>query len=362
MWGQRVREVQQASPSLAACGGGVCEVEGLGTESGTSSAGRLDTDRLRAFRRLSLESALAEITLHLRERDVRPLLLKGPAFARWLYADPRERTYRDLDLLVGPDSFDAAMRGLAELKYEPPAVALRANERAAHHEQLVRPGAPGTFPVLVELHRTLRLLPASPSLVWQRMSEGVQTIEVAGATVDVPSQPVSALIVSLHAAQHGAGEPKVMCDLTLALDRVDVETWREASALAWELGAGPAFAVGLRLHPTGREVAERLGLDDATPRALRLLAATPPGAAVSVERLVSTHGVGARLRLIASELVPSRDFMRDSSPRARRGALGLIGAYVRRPFQLATKLPLGLRAWLHAAMPSAGAKTPRGPR
>ena len=42
------------------------------------------------------------------------MLIKGPVFARWLYDDPAERPYRDLDLLVAPDRVDAARRTLAE--------------------------------------------------------------------------------------------------------------------------------------------------------------------------------------------------------------------------------------------------------
>lgn len=300
-----------------------------------------------------LESTLAEITRYLSGRGVRPLLLKGPAFARWLYDDPRQRSYGDLDLLVDPQQFEAAMGGLMELGFEPRSSTLRSNERRGFwHAHLVRAGAPGTFPVKVELHHTLALLFESPSVVWRRLTEGAQSIEVAGEPVSVPSAPASALIVALHAAQHAIVYGpwlQPLEDLRRAVERSDLETWRAASQLASALHVGPAFAAGLRLEPSGRAIAERLGLGQRPLRAARDLAVTP--AAVGIDRLIATPGASSRLALLASYLVPSRRFMRHSSPLARRGTLGLVGAYVCRPFQLAWRLPSGVRAWRRAGAP-----------
>ena len=102
---------------LLAPGSWRCEIEEIGSE--VLSAGVVDNERLWAFRRLTLESALVEITHLFERRRVRSLLLKGPAFAQWLYDEPRERTYGDLDLLVDPDQFDEAVRGLVALNFEP---------------------------------------------------------------------------------------------------------------------------------------------------------------------------------------------------------------------------------------------------
>ncbi|MGO9751519.1 MAG: nucleotidyltransferase family protein [Solirubrobacteraceae bacterium] len=344
--------------------------------------GRVATSRLQAFRRLALDSVLADIARLLQPRGVRPLLIKGPAFARWLYDDPRERFYNDIDLLLGPNEFEAAQRGLAELRFTPrPRNRLRANEHPdGYHEEWIRPG---TLPIAVELHHTLWGVPAQPLVVWQRMTEGAQAIEVAGAQIDVPSEAASAFIVGLHAADHGSAarrpgapphahpsqqyEPANLNvggryaehDLHLALARVDMETWRAAAALADELGAGPLFAFGLRLDPAGRDVADRLGLTRSVPRRLRLRNSTPMATAEGIERLITTRGLGARARLVADELVPSRAFMLASSPLARRGRLGLAGAYLRRPFVVLANLPRGAQAWLQVAAPSLRTWLPR---
>jgi hypothetical protein len=376
---------EQADTSVVGRSQGVSPVEGRGVTPELTCDGRVVTARLRAFRRLALDSALADIARLFDRCGVRPLLIKGPAFARWLYDDPRERSYNDIDLLVAPNEFEAAKRGLAELNFTSlPRNGWRPNEhRNSYHEEWIRPG---TLPVAVELHHTLWGMPAAPSLVWQRLTENVHAIEVAGAQVDVPSEAVSALIVALHAADHGSarhrpgplphlrpsrlGEPinlnvggrYAQRDLQLALERVDMPTWRAAAALAEELGAGPLFAFGLRLDAAGRDVANGLGLTDTVPRQLRLRAGAPTATVQGIEVLITTRGVGARLRLLAYQLVPSRRFMLASSPLARRGRLGLVCAYLWRPFRLMMKLPRGVQAWLRAAAPAPRPRLPRGLR
>jgi hypothetical protein len=343
--------------------------EGTRTTPELTCDGRVTTARLDGFRRLALDSALAEIVRLSGTAGVRPLLLKGPAFAHWLYDDPRERSYNDIDLLVGPDEFDAARRVLAALGFESlPRNGLRPNERPdSYHEEWIRPG---TLPLAVELHHTLWGATAAPTVVWERMTNGARAIEVAGAHVETPSEVGSAMIVAVHAADHArvARRPTAQRsthqrrqgrrvnlnpggrfagrDLQLALERVDIETWRAAAMLAEELGAGALFAFGLRLDSSGRTIANRLGL---TARVPRQLAAGRPPTAAGIELFMTTPGVGARVRLLAREVAPSRAFMLKWSPIARRGRLGLTCAYLWRPVWLMMMLPRGVRVWLRAS-------------
>jgi hypothetical protein len=310
--------------------------------------GREDPSALRlvAAQGLVLDHVLADVARAFDERGVRYLLLKGPAFARWLYDDPVARPYDDIDLLVEQGGLPSARRTLAELGFERRLAGMRSHERTTHHEHWVgaRP-----VPAIVELHHTLALVEAPPSLVWDRLSAGAGTIGLAGATVTVPSGVGCTLIVALHVAQHGVSDAKHMEDLRRACERVDIQTWRAAAELAHELGADDLFAAGLRLDRGGRELADRLGLSSQTSRLVRLLTTTPPDTAMGIERLVSTHGVSARLRLIGRELAPSREFMYALHPSARGSRVGLLVAYLRRPFVLATQLPHGAMAWLRAS-------------
>jgi hypothetical protein len=149
---------------------------------------------------------------------------------------------------------------------------------------------------------------------------------------------------------------KPQADLERALARVELGVWREAAALAHELGAGPAFAVGLCLSPRGRDLAARLGLSTrAASRAVRLRAGAPLGAAMAldwfVEQLLRTPGVHSRVRLVGRQVVPSREWMLAGYPIARRSRRGLVAAYVVRPVHIALMLPSALRAWLGIALP-----------
>jgi hypothetical protein len=301
-----------------------------------------------AARGLSLDRSLAEVVDAFAEVGVRSLLIKGPAFARWLYDDPRERRYRDIDLLIAPEHFHAAQRCLLELGFEHPLARTRDHEKSEYQEEWIRRRR---VPAVVELHYTLHFMQAPPAVVWRTASEGSHPIEVAGTRVDTPGVPVCALILGLHAAHHGVGVGKPIRDLESALARVDFKDWGVAAVLARELGAAPAFAMGLQLARGGDELTDRLGLSAESPsRFVRLHTRTPPATAMGIEELVSTQGAGARLRLLALKLVPSRAFMRGCYPLARRGHLGLICAYALRPLRLAIKLPRGVQAWLRAAL------------
>jgi SAM-dependent methyltransferase len=330
--------------------------------------GRVATRRLDAFRRLALDAALAEIAALLHGSGARPLLIKGPAFARWLYDDPRERSYNDIDLLVSSGDFQVARRGVAALGFEPVAVNSKRSDAhpRAYHEEWVRPG---TLPLAVELHRALWGMTAAPPRVWKRMTEGARTVEVSGVLIDVPSEAASAFIVALHAADH-LGTPRgrvyvnpggrfAARDLHLALERLDIGTWQAAAAVAQDLGAAPLFAFGLRLDPAGRDVADRLGLSDRMPRRLHLRGTGTPIAAQSLESLIATPGVRARVMLLTRMVFPRPAFMRRHSGLARRGRLGLAGAYLWRPAQLMMMLPRVVRAWSRAAIRAPNATTPR---
>lgn len=321
-----------------------------------SASVAVDLERRRAVcariaRQRALDLALAEVARAFAEREVRFLLLKGPVIARWLYDDPGERSYIDIDLLVSPEQFQTAEQQLTEIGFECLTTDWDRDERS-HHDVWRRTAG---WTVAVELHRTLVLLPPESSLVWERLSQTSRSIEVAGERVAVPSEVSCTLIVALHAAQHSHGWPRSMEDLHRALARVDLETWRAAAAVASELGAGEAFAAGLALNPRGRQLAEQLGLGGAGgTRLLRLLEREPPPGALGIEQLASSHGARARVRLIARKIVPSRGRIRAWLPVASRGRWGLCVAYLYRPFWLAAKLPRGLQVWLSVSMRRSG--------
>jgi Uncharacterised nucleotidyltransferase len=314
---------------------------------GVRTAGRLGVGRVEAFQRLALDGAIATLVPALRARGVRPVLIKGPAIAQWLYDDPRERRYGDIDLLIAPDQFALAEQVMAEHEFIPVGDGLRSTERPKHHDRWIRPGAQE---ITIELHRTLALLrDLPPSLVWERLTAETMTIDVGGAAIETPAEAAAAVILCLHAAQHGASERGPRIDLARALEVVEMQTWRSAAALADRLEAGPAFAAGLQLVPGGRDLYRALDLGPAVPWPLRRLSAEERGLAMKIDALLSTRGTRSRMRFVADHLIPSRQYMLVTSPLARRGRFGIVGAYLYRPLHLLARFHQGLRAWRHAA-------------
>ncbi len=302
--------------------------------------------RLFAVRALLLDGTLAEIARTFREKDVQSLLLKGPAFARWLYEEPRRRAYLDIDLLVAPGSFDAAESALADLGF-------RSLPRlfAAHHTVWQRDGL---LDVDVDLHHGVVGVGVPHEVAWPYLAKGAETIEVFGERLVVPGLPAMALTLGLQLLQDGGANAKHREDLRRALEKADFGVWQAAATLARELNAHEALGLGLRFVPGGREMADRLQLPAPASRRLLLWASRPPATAGGIERLVSTKGAVGKLRLLREKLAPSPEFMRWWFPPARRSRWGLAAGYAWRPIWLALKLPGGLRAWLKVARSAPG--------
>jgi hypothetical protein len=290
---------------------------------------------------LMMESVIAEVFSSLHKGGERPLLLKGAGTARWLYDSIGERPYDDIDLLIEPERCVVARDLLAPLGFVP-----HAPGTTAHHEVVIR-----SSPVRVELelHQTLIMLEVPARLVWDRLNTDAQTITIGGVPVTVPSPAAAALIVVLHAAQHGLAAARPIGDLTRAVHRVDDTVWRHAAALAAELDARPAFGFGVRLIPEGRDLATRLGLPmDPVSRELHLRALSPPMTSLGLERLASTPGLVGRFALLATEVVPSPAHMATWKPTVGRSGWRLACAYLWRPFWLLAKLPQSARALYRA--------------
>jgi hypothetical protein len=201
----------------------------------------------------------------------------------------------------------------------------------------------------VDIHRTFFGAAAPPEDVWRVLRRDAVTIRVAGEDLAAPSLPARALLVALHAAQHGPEVPHPIEDLRRAVARADDETWRAAARLAEAIEVAHTMAEGLRLIPAGAKLAARLALVDPA-----LLEASATPLVLGIERLASRRGARAKTRLLARELAPSPDFLRWSVPLARRGRRGLLAAYLLRPLWLAWHAPRSLLAWRRARRQGSG--------
>ena len=296
-------------------------------------------DRLApAIAALQLDVLAAEVVTELRAAGVRPILLKGPALAAWLY-EGELRPYGDVDLLVEESRMGAAEEVLSGLGFTYGQPGWR---ELAHSWK--RPNGK-----TVDLHRSLVGVGAPPATLWQELSGEVEALRVGGIEVEALRPPGLALHVALHAAQHGGeGHRKPLEDLDRALERADEGCWREAAELAERVEAIPAFATGLRLKPSGTDLADRLGLSADRPVEVALHAAPQRELVLGLEYLATADGLRARLRFLGRKLFPPAAELRRDSALARRGHAGLLAAYLWRPLAMLPRLPGAIVAWRRA--------------
>ena len=286
-----------------------------------------------AARRLTIDGTAARLVEAFASAGVRCILLKGGTLSD-LYDGARH--YSDVDLLVAPATLDTAETALAERGF-----ALRHDDP---HSRIWRREV-----LDVDLHTTLVGARVEPARVWEVLSGETETFAVGGAPVEGLNGPGRALHVVLHVAQHGTDEPKPREDLRRAVERFPDDVWLNAAGLARELGAEAAFWTGLGVEPAATELRSRLKLEKGVSGTeTELRAATAPPTAVGLLRLARTPGMRAKTALVWHEAFPSKAFLRNWSPLARRGPLGLMLAYVWRPIWMLFRLGPALAAIMRA--------------
>jgi hypothetical protein len=296
-------------------------------------------DRLwRGALSLALDIAAAEVVASLRDDSIRTILLRGPALSLWLY-EGGTRFYSDVDLLVAPDDFATAKRILARLGFVPAAI----TPPAGHAQLMQRRGDSAA----VDLHRAIVGIAVPEGEAWSVLADCTQTLAVGAEEFDVLRLEARAMLVALHAAQHGVGKPQPLEDLSRALERVEGRDWDASAALADRLVATEAFAAGLRLLPAGEAVAARLRLPSETSVETVLRAGTAVDMSLGFERLARLRGP-EKIRLARQKALPEAAFMRAWTPLARRGRIGLAAAYAWRLAWLSWHAPAGFRAWWRA--------------
>ena len=170
------------------------------------------------------------------------VLLKGAGLARTAYAQPVERAFRDLDVLVAEERHDEAIVALRALGYaDADPAPVQAVQRATHfHVALTGPGKPQ-----VEVHWAV-VRPEDPYRIDPRWLLDGAT--VAADTPRVPCPPAEGQV--LHAAAS-----QVRCGFTQLKRVVDVDRiarrggvdWARVAALAAEGGLTPAVRLLLEL-------------------------------------------------------------------------------------------------------------------
>lgn len=300
--------------------------------------------RSRVALRLLVDHTTAETAAALHDAGVRPLLLKGPVIARWLYAEaPSARGYSDVDFLVAPECFDRAEEVLRSLGFTATPTVRLGGERLIHAVLYERPGA-----AQVDLHRTLHdLEDVDPSLVWAAALREHETLIVGGVEIDVPGVLARCLHVVFHVSLEDSPAARAVMDLRRAIEQVDRDTWRRAADLAKELGVEAMMAAKLRLVPGGEGLALSIGLSDRSfpARLLTTREEDSPPYVHSLSRFAELPSMRLRLRYLRAKAIPSRSFMRQWTPVARSGPVGLAAAYLLRISWVLISLPVSPVFW-----------------
>lgn len=290
-----------------------------------------------------LDELALKVSRALRAAGVPHLILRGPAIARWLYDQPGDRRYGDVDVLVPPDAFERSMAELEAIGLQMRGAESAPGEWPAHARTF--DGAVGA----VDLHRTIRGPAVGAEAVWAELSRGAEEIPAGDGALPVPATAARAFLISVHAAQHGPEGVVQREDVARALERVPAETWREAAQIARRLGAEAWFAGGLSAMAGGPELVRDLGLTAGSDPHVEVRAAGEIPIARRLAELAEVPGTVAKARLLAREVVPTRTFMRDWAPLARRGRGGLAAAYLMRPFWMIWHLPRALIVYRRAS-------------
>jgi Uncharacterised nucleotidyltransferase len=298
-----------------------------------------------AMRLLELDRGTAEIVLAWRRGGVRSVLLKGPAFARWLYREGEFRGYSDIDLLVPDSDVEAAEEILKGLGFERHGLEAIEGDWPRYSRNWVRSDS-----MNVDLHQTLAGVGVSPTELWAALTQGLERMSVGGVDVDVLAPSARALVLALHTAKDGPRIAKARHDLGHAIDRLPPDLWIETVRLAGQVAALGSLAAGLRLVvPSGVELADRLGLSKQAPLEIAIRSkGGAPALALGIDWLVSSPGLRGKGRLVLRKFFPPVSFIRAWSPLARRGRVGLVAAYAYRPFWVLWRVGPALRALARA--------------
>jgi hypothetical protein len=310
--------------------------------------GEENQDLHRASANLALEGVAVRVSHALRDAGVRAILLKGPALASWLY--PHEtRVYSDVDLLVNVRDRGAAEVVLEGLGFRPVAIDVLPHDRPQHARTWLQDTG-----AAVDLHHTLVGAARPSDVVWAVLTERTEWLQLGDSKIEILSVSGRALVIALHAAQHGVAGEGPLEDLRRVIERLSLDEWHVVRLMAEEIGAVPALAAGLRLSRSGSEVAVEMNLPEARSAETVLRATSAPTTSLGFEWLSRTHGFRRRSTFVARKIVPTTEFIRDWTPLARRGRAGLAAAYVWRVVWLAGKAAPAYIAWRKAQRAASG--------
>lgn len=272
--------------------------------------------------------ALEAILEALARWGITPILLKGAGLVATVYHNPALRPMADLDLLVLPAEFRAALQCLASLGYQRTHAEQYpgAYEVVTHHVGLRREDP---FGLLVELHHQWLSLPGSLSryVSMEEVRQRAIAVQVGQAQAWMLAPADQLLHLSAHVAIHNPAVQRFIWYYDL--DRV---IRRYEQSLDWTpiLQRAVDYRMVLPLQrvlpavvrtlatPVPAEVLERLGRIPVDTRERQRYAPSALGPrsrlADGLQKLAGLEGAGAKLTFAWQMLFPSWAYMSASYP------------------------------------------------
>ena len=185
-----------------------------------------------------------QIVAALQKAGIRPVVLKGAAIASTLYREPFERDVEDLDLLVGEEGLERAVRALeAEGYVAPPPERFRAYRRHHFHIPLDHPDSHA-----VEIHWALTRATALFQLdAKEVLAQSIRLEETGERDLFLPRPEHMLLHLVLQNLQEGFSRLARLVDIDRLVAATPDMDWEALVAAARKGSLASATALSLQL-------------------------------------------------------------------------------------------------------------------
>ncbi len=228
------------------------------------------TERAAAMRALSAVHTLRTLMRALAEARVPAIAWKGPALAVQAWQDPAARLFTDLDVVVPPESREAARRVVLALGWRPRHAMSEAQERAIFDGLAAWEFVGDAEPMLLELHWEFSARRYAGRLPVRAVIDRAVNVAMAGTLVPVPNTADTIALLAQHATKHGWSSLEDVA-VFAALAHREPRALVAAHERAGPVGGARAVRLGAALMaralelPLPAELGSAIGADHAIP-------------------------------------------------------------------------------------------------
>jgi hypothetical protein len=203
--------------------------------------------RAQTIRNFELTRELLQVLSVLEKSGVSALAFKGPVLAQQLYGHLSLREFIDLDILVAPIHASTVIALLSAKGFEPQFILTRqqfARFQGIRSQMGLYHADRG---VLVEVHWALLTPGYTFSPTAQIAWESIQTVSIAGRTIQTFSHETQLLFACLHQAKHNWSRLGWLMDLAALIRQSPAIDWQQIQKRAGSFGTACMIRVSLRL-------------------------------------------------------------------------------------------------------------------